>query len=285
MKKLLKLIKRIISFSLIIAFPVINYAAVSVSDGSAFVSKSEFTSTINNISNRMSLIENTLDAKIDSLVSSYLSRNGIWNGDKQTLAQTSKSFTLMNILGNGGSTTVTAYYHKKGETTFGTYTSENVSSVNLTNGRISNIGYIINNVSKTGLMCLIGKYYSSGSPTDFAFFRTQNNYDADASLVMGFNYRIISSSNSATQSGGLASGEVDAATYQWGVNILQNPAVYYKGNATDWHIPETRTISYFFINKGEKVRAIVQSYIKNKSSGLYRCQGNVVFAWESATVY
>ena len=285
MKCLLELSKKFLLLILMILLPINSFAAVSVSDGSAFVSKSEFSSTINNISNRMSLIENTLDAKIDSLVSSYLSRNGIWNGDKQTLAQTSKTFSLMNIIGNGSSTTVTAYYHKKGETTFGTYTTVDVSSLNLTNGKISNIGYIINNVSKTGLMCLIGKYYSSGSPTDFAFFRTQSNYDADASLVMGFNYRIISSSNSATQTGGLASGEVDAATYQWGVNILQNPAVYYKGNATYWHIPETRTISYFFINKGEKVRAIVQSYIKNNSSGLYRCQGNVVFAWESATVY
>ena len=38
---------------------------------------------MNNLSNRMSTLENSLDAKIDSLVSSYLSRNGIWNGEKQ----------------------------------------------------------------------------------------------------------------------------------------------------------------------------------------------------------
>ena len=83
MNYLLKITKKFILFILMIVFPIQSYAAVSVSDGSAFVSKSEFASTINNISNRMSIMENTLDAKIDSLVSSYLSRNGIWNGDKQ----------------------------------------------------------------------------------------------------------------------------------------------------------------------------------------------------------
>ena len=82
MKKIIKLSKKIILFALIIVFPINSFAAVSVSDGSAFVSKSEFAASLNNISNRMSQIENTLDAKIDSLVSSYLSRNGIWNGDE-----------------------------------------------------------------------------------------------------------------------------------------------------------------------------------------------------------
>ena len=99
MKYLLKLSKRFLLLILIIIFPVSNFAAVSVSDGSAFVSKSEFSSTINNISNRMSIIENTLDAKIDSLVSSYLSRNGIWNGDKQTLTNTTIDFPTPIALG------------------------------------------------------------------------------------------------------------------------------------------------------------------------------------------
>ena len=85
MKCLLKLSKKFLLLILMIVFPINSFAAVSVSDGSAFVSKSEFSATINNISNRMSIMENTLDAKIDSLVSSYLSRNGIWNGEKQTL--------------------------------------------------------------------------------------------------------------------------------------------------------------------------------------------------------
>ena len=64
---------------------IISHGAISVSDGSAFVTKAEFSADLNNLSNRMAQLENSLDAKIDSLVSSYLSRNGIWNGSKQTI--------------------------------------------------------------------------------------------------------------------------------------------------------------------------------------------------------
>ena len=81
----MKILKFFISFSLILSVSLINsLAAISVSDGSAFVTKAEFAADLNNLSNRMSSLENSLDAKIDSLVSSYLSRNGIWNGEKQT---------------------------------------------------------------------------------------------------------------------------------------------------------------------------------------------------------
>ena len=77
--------KTILVFSLCIGVVLPTNAAVSVSDGSAFVTKAEFAADLNNLSNRMAQLENSLDAKIDSLVSSYLTRNGIWNGAKQTL--------------------------------------------------------------------------------------------------------------------------------------------------------------------------------------------------------
>ena len=81
----MKILKLFISLSLILSVSLINsIAAISVSDGSAFVTKAEFAADLNNLSNRMSSLENSLDAKIDSLVSSYLSRNGIWNGETQT---------------------------------------------------------------------------------------------------------------------------------------------------------------------------------------------------------
>ena len=78
-----KIIKRIIIICVAISLPI--HAAVSVSDGSAFVTKAEFTADLNNLSNRMAQLENSLDAKIDSLVSSYLTRNGIWNGSMQDI--------------------------------------------------------------------------------------------------------------------------------------------------------------------------------------------------------
>ena len=79
-------IKITISILLCFAISFSSFAAVSVSDGSAFVTKSEFSADFDNLDNRMALLENSLDAKIDSLVSSYLTRNGIWNGRKQELS-------------------------------------------------------------------------------------------------------------------------------------------------------------------------------------------------------
>ena len=45
------------------SYPCINYVVVM---------KAEFAADLNNLSNRMAQLENSLDAKIDSLVSSYL---------------------------------------------------------------------------------------------------------------------------------------------------------------------------------------------------------------------
>ena len=78
-----RIYKTTISILLCLAFTMPANAAVSVSDGSAFVTKAEFSADLNNLSNRMAQLENSLDAKIDSLVSAYLTKNGIWNGAKQ----------------------------------------------------------------------------------------------------------------------------------------------------------------------------------------------------------
>ena len=80
-----RIFKTILVLSLCIGISLPTNAAVSVSDGSAFVTKAEFAADLNNLSNRMAQLENSLDAKIDSLVSSYLTRNGIWNGSKQDI--------------------------------------------------------------------------------------------------------------------------------------------------------------------------------------------------------
>ena len=90
----MKIVKFFVVFNLILSISLINsVAAISVSDGSAFVTKAEFAADLNNLSNRMSTLENSLDAKIDSLVSSYLSRNGIWNGEKHTSSVSNFNYT------------------------------------------------------------------------------------------------------------------------------------------------------------------------------------------------
>ena len=82
-----RIFKTILVLTICLGLTIPTNAAVSVSDGSAFVTKAEFAADLNNLSNRMAQLENSLDAKIDSLVSSYLTRNGIWNGAKQEFAQ------------------------------------------------------------------------------------------------------------------------------------------------------------------------------------------------------
>ena len=79
-----------------------NAGNVEVSDGSAFITKSELSYQLNNLSARMSALENSLDSQIDKLVSSYLTRNGIWNGVKQTINTTSFSFWPADVSLSGG---------------------------------------------------------------------------------------------------------------------------------------------------------------------------------------
>lgn len=91
MIKISRCLKFLILIFILVMMPILSYAT-SVSDGSNFISKSEFSSTINNLSNRVSKIEGSLDAKIDSLVSAYLAKNGIWNGEKQTINKNTLQF-------------------------------------------------------------------------------------------------------------------------------------------------------------------------------------------------
>ena len=155
-----KIIKKFLLFILIVVLPINSFAAVSVSDGSAFVSKSEFSSTINNISNRMSIIENTLDAKIDSLVSSYLSRNGIWNGDKQTVE---KPYWVVAL--NSG---ISIPFAEKNMTSdagrnidFGSLdTGTDIGRIKIL---YNNFWTIVNNISKTGLMHITGNIDFNGN--------------------------------------------------------------------------------------------------------------------------
>ena len=74
-----------------------NAGSVNVSDGSAFITKSEMAYELNNLSQRMNDLENSLDSKIDKLVSSYLTRNGVWNGAKQTL----ENYYIVDFIGPG----------------------------------------------------------------------------------------------------------------------------------------------------------------------------------------
>ena len=140
-----RIFKTILVLSICVGISLPTNAAVSVSDGSAFVTKAEFAADLNNLSNRMAQLENSLDAKIDSLVSSYLTRNGIWNGAKQDVVQ-----SYSNYIGlKNSNVTKTSYAHAydspKG-------TSNNTKDVV---GYEENTKMLVYNLSKSG-MCVVG---------------------------------------------------------------------------------------------------------------------------------
>ncbi len=272
--KFKKLFKTMVIFFVVFVMIFNSFAAISVSDGSAFVTKAEFSADLNNLSNRMSALENSIDAKIDSLVSSYLSRNGIWNGEKQTLDITDKTISLKNIMGNGTTTNITTYSQQRGASV-GTYDSFTTPCIDLQSGYINDLGYIIYDITKTGLMCLSGSYKSTDS-TELAFTRTTNEYTYDSGFLFGFNYVLVA---------GTSKAESDVATYKWGLDVMQNPGIYSRGNRVNWSIPKARTISYFFVSKGDNIRAYTESYANLKNSAIYRLDGNIDFVWESAVVY
>ena len=123
-----------------------NAGSVQVSNGSAFITKAELSYKLNNLSNRMTILENSLDSKIDNLVSSYLTRNGIWNGAVQTLS----SYTKLNNTING--TATKNIYKSK---TYG-----------ILNKIVDGLSYdyytLVANASKTGLVNVLANSTKTG---------------------------------------------------------------------------------------------------------------------------
>ena len=177
-----RIFRIILTISICLSICIPSNAAVSVSDGSAFITSAEFNADLNNLSNRMATLENSIDAKIDSLVSSYLTRNGIWNGEKQEISDASQDeydFTPDFTIGNVG-TKVQIYEQFKDkivlQTTktgmvFGTFAYGNHH-----NGVANNWYYGISNQSN-------GK---PGWVWDCNFVVTLSFYETDANVNLSF---------------------------------------------------------------------------------------------------
>lgn len=115
---------------------------VAVSDGSAFITKSEFKSLVNEASSRIEALELHADTQIDIIVASFLARNNIWHPQKQTLT----SYTTM----------VLAPYF----ITISNYGASGTAQIN--DRRV-----LIDEVTKSGLMVL-SLYYVCASPSSDA---------------------------------------------------------------------------------------------------------------------
>lgn len=247
---------------------IVSHAAVSVSDGSAFVTKAEFSADLNNLSTRMAQLENSLDATIDSLVSTYLKKNGIWNGKKQTL--------LINDIidfwsNNALTTTAGAHWNWKSDFKLGTLT-EGVEY------KIRNQSFtFINNCDKSGMM--IGKVdvvtgydmakrmVPTSSGTDgrnFSFFVSANGKQNPA---------VTSGSSLTFINGGLNVSK--CVPVSLGINRMSAPEC---ANASLWLMPATQTFNpVFFVNKGDSI-------IVNYSLSFAPQTNDAKLDWQNRTV-
>lgn len=83
-----RVFKTIFIPSLCIGITIPSNAAVSVSDNSAFITRAEALAVAQSISERIIMLENTVDEKIDNLITAYLERNGVWGAQEQTSQNT-----------------------------------------------------------------------------------------------------------------------------------------------------------------------------------------------------
>ena len=168
-----RIFKTILVLSICVGISLPTNAAVSVSDGSAFVTKAEFAADLNNLSNRMAQLENSLDAKIDSLVSSYLTRNGIWNGAGQQI-----NYLNQVLNGNTGANEVDGNcwltWFKKGRS------SENKSFTYQVKNWYQYRYNIIASLNKTGM--LFGNYLldTRGYSQDIQYFYDSPGFSAQS---------------------------------------------------------------------------------------------------------
>lgn len=93
--------KTIIIFCICIGITIPVNAAVSVSDNSAFITKAEALAVAQSLSERIIVLENTVDEKIDNLITAYLERNGVWNAQEQVRMNYTKTVGLSNISTDG----------------------------------------------------------------------------------------------------------------------------------------------------------------------------------------
>ena len=193
MNKLLKVSKKFLLFILMIVLSINSFAAVSVQDGSTFVTKAEFSVDMNNLSNRMSKLENSIDTKIDSYVSAYLNENGVWNSDKQKLHFDDTVYVGLN--GNGNNKILMYYNFVPSRSNSNAFTTSSqsyhydITNVQSTNTINNDAGTATSNVSAQTEKTLILSTTKSGLMVikyDKQFSMIQDDWSSDLSNKVVF---------------------------------------------------------------------------------------------------
>ena len=249
-----KIFKSLLIFSVVLSLTIPANAAVSVADGSAFVTKAEFSADLNNLSNRMAQLENSLDSKIDSLVSAYLTRNGIWNGSKQTLVTSQLSVT--------GSNLQTALSKK------GSYYSIPKNATNTT-GFIGNYN-LVADINKTGMMVIIVSATGYAQATKYGAHNGTRNVGT-GNIYVTFN---VGSDVRYTSS----IGRLDSSAYSSGSS---------GGDYLIYATTDLTTVAQFFVAKTEKLDWDIYSYFN--SNGVpdinWGAQGTTTIKVLTADIY
>ena len=258
MNKKISMIKRLFIIVFILCYSFTSYSAVSVADGSSFVSKAEFSTDMNNLVNRISQMENSLDAKIDSLVSNYLMKNGIWNGATQKILTASYNYSEPSV-------TISA------------------SSVQQT---MNSTAQKIFTSTKSGLVFINFSYVSTSSTGNGARWgyvptSADNNYYSDHKLFL--NILFVDHSK---QSESLFVYELDK------VNAQVHYANYAKTYLLMLAVPmsEIDSNAIFFVTKDKTYSFILNTVVvmdgRYNVAGTYAGRGNAIqFKMKKVTVY
>lgn len=117
-KKIRKYIKSFILIFVVISMIFNSHASTGVGDPNAFVTKEEFDLALSNFNSRLSEFEAGINSKIDSQVTSYLTRNGIWSGLDQTTESSGVYKWPMYQVFNGTKSTCTWKGSSYNQTTY-----------------------------------------------------------------------------------------------------------------------------------------------------------------------
>lgn len=260
------LIKRLFILNLIFTLSFPTYSAISVSDGSAFVTKAEFQKDKNNLDQRVKYIKNSLNTKIDNIVSSYLSRNGIWNREAQTLL-----FTSYRCGAYVPSVGTNKYYYGKGNEVQAN--SENVSFNNSSSVKIGKLvayndvsGKKLFVASKSGLAII--KLYWTKYFNDFYPYPTSYVGSYEFSIATKLTFKGENSKKSATTSNNYN------YVYAWGENTSANHSYGINSNKFE--------ILFLFVTKGDSILFNATTDVNSVSLGF---PDTTYVAWDVRFTY
>ena len=235
-----KIFKTIMILTICLGITLPSYAAISVSDGSAFMTKAEFMADVNNLSSRIAQLEIDFDKVLDTKINSYIEQKGFWQPTPQTFA----------VFGTTALNTMT-----------------NVKPFDVTDktGSVKGVSILLKQdlitmMNDTG-MCLMNLSYKANTTTDanmrWGYTGTKSDgdyYDSNLMLVVNF-YETLTGSTTETLKASIVLGQNVGQMYSNDgvgtsyVNVIMLPK------------EEIVIPIMFFVNKDSKISwELVESY-------------------------